>query len=345
MRKQSFTLILITFVILAILLLYALREPNDKEKAGRTLVRLQLQWLPQAQFAGFYVAEANNYYAEEGLSVALSHGGPDINPIQRLVSDQADIATVTGDQVLVWQNNNPGTISLKAIGNVFNRNIAVFMSRKELGLNTPQSLIGKKVGVYPAYDTENILLCMLKKHGVSSNQVDIKPFPNLQEFLASKPSAVEVFPAYAINEPLLAQQAGIAVNIIDPEQFGVKFYSDTMVTTNSYLVKNRDVARRFIRASVRGWDFVRSNPDESLKIMYRVVGPAIGKGEPEKHQEAMMREAIKYLGVGPNKRLFEMEKSRWEAMSAGLADIGRIKNKEIYAEVCDFSILDEALIK
>jgi hypothetical protein len=56
----------------------------------------------------------------------------------------------------------------------------------------------------------------------------------------------------------------------------------------------------------------------------------------------MMREAIKYLGVGPNKRLFEMEKSRWEEMSAGLADIGRVKNKDIYAEVCDFSILDEA---
>ena len=76
--------------------------------------------------------------------------------------------------------------------------------------------------------------------------------------------------------------------------------------------------------------------------MYRVVGPVLGSGDSEKHQFDMMQSAIQYLGVGPQKRIFEMEKSRWEAMATSLEDIGRIKKKDLYIDICDFKILDEA---
>jgi ABC-type nitrate/sulfonate/bicarbonate transport system substrate-binding protein len=306
-------------------------------------VRLQLQWTPQAQFVGFYVAEAKNFYAEEGLDIEFSHGGPDINPIQRLVTQQVDIGLAPGDQVLVWQSNHQSeNVSLKAVGTVFKRNIAVFMSRRGQGISTPQALKGKKVGVYPSHDTENVLLCMLKKHGVNPSELEIRAFPDLKEFLSAKATAVDVFPAYLINEPLLAEQSGVAVDLIDPEQFGVKFYSDTIIATGAYLAQNRDVVKKFLRASARGWDFSRSNPAEALKLMYRVVGPSVGKGEPEKHQERMLRTALDYVGVGPEKRMFEMEKSRWEEMSKSLSEIGRVQTKEVYVEVCDFKIIDEA---
>ena len=225
MMKQSVPLAAFALVIIGFLFWFSVQQPSDKEKVGRATIRLQLQWYPQAQFAGFYVAEANNFYADEGLAVTFSHGGPEINPIQKLVSGQADIATVTGDQTLVWESSNGGKgVSLRAIGTVFNRNIAVFMARTEFGPLTPQTLIGKKVGVFPSYDTENVLLSMLQKHGISSNQVDIVSFPNIQAWLAKNPDTVEVFPSYRINEPLLAEQSNIRVNLLDPEEFRYNSY-------------------------------------------------------------------------------------------------------------------------
>src|SRR4051794_21225051 len=116
MKKQIRIILGVLVIVVAALVWFALRSPSDRELAGRTKVRLQLQWLPQAQFVGFYVAEAKNFYAEEGLAIELSHGGPDIPVIQRLVTQQADIALATGDQVLVWQSNHQNeNVSLKAV--------------------------------------------------------------------------------------------------------------------------------------------------------------------------------------------------------------------------------------
>lgn len=346
MRKQVRIVLAVLTVAAVTLIWFALRSPSDRDLAGRTKVRLQLQWIPQAQFIGFYVAEARNFYAEEGLAIELSHGGPEINPIRRLVTQQADIALATGDQVLVWQSGNEDkNVTLKAVGTVFNRSIAGFITRQGANITEPQNFKGKKVGVYPNYDTENVLLCMLKNHGVSSSELEIQNFPNLEEFLSGKPNAVDVFPAYLINEPLLAEQSGVPVYTIDPAKFGVVFYSDTIITTGGYLSQNRDVVKKFLRASAKGWEFARSHPAEALQAMYSVVGPAIGKGEPEKHQEKMLQEEIRYLGVGPDKRMFEMEKSRWEGMAKALEGIGRVKSKDVYTEVCDFKILDEAMGK
>ena len=137
-------LIVIVFAVGAIV--YSLYVDEDASLAGRDRVVFQLQWTPQSQFVGFYVAKAKGFFAEEGLTVDFLHGGPDVDPIKNVTNGEAQIGLATADQVLVWtdQNSSPQQ-DLKAIGTVFNKSIAGFMSRKSLGISTPEQLRGKKL--------------------------------------------------------------------------------------------------------------------------------------------------------------------------------------------------------
>ena len=151
------------------------------------------------------------------------------------------------------------------------------------------------------------------------------------------------FPSFVgFDCPNMQKQVRIVVGVLAIFVAAWVWFADTIITTGAYLAQNRDVVKKFLRASARGWDFSRSNPAEALQLMYRVVGPSIGKGEPEKHQERMLKTALDYVNAGPETRMFEMEKSRWQEMSKSLSEIGRVKTREVYLEVCDFKIIDEA---
>lgn len=340
MKRTWVLLAVIAAICIGGLAWWSITKPSDNTLAGRNKVTLQLQWFPQAQFIGFYVAQAKNYYADEGLLVEFRHGGPDVDPIKAVAQGESQIGLATADQVLIWtdRNKSPQT-RLKAIGTVFNRSIACFMSKTVLNIDSPQQFRGKTVGVYPSYDTENLLLALLHKHNIPESQLKVAQFPSFVQF---EDDSVQVFPAYRINEPLLAQLKNIPVNCLDPSKFGVQFYSDTIITRGEYYDQNREILKKFLRASSRGWSYAQQNPDEALKLMYQVVRGAIGEGLPKEHQAMMLNEAVKFIGAGPDNLNFFMEKSKWDSMEEDLLAIKRISRTGLVGEVCDFKIVDEA---
>ncbi len=342
MKRTWIALFLLAVLVGGFLVWWSRAHQDDAILAGRNKIILQLQWYPQAQFMGFYVAKAKNYYAAEGLSVDFAHGGPEVDPIKNLVSGQAQIGLATGDQVLIWSDRNKDPhLSLKAVGTVFNQSIAAFMSKPRVTLDSPQDFIGKTIGVYPTYDTENLLLALLEKHKIPQSKVKLVSFPS---FLSFEDDTVQVFPSYLINEPLLAEQRGIhSPNLLRPSDHGVRFYSDTIFTTGEYYSKNQEMIRKFLRASAKGWAYAQQNPQESLDLMYQVVKGAIGTGQPQEHQAAMLREALKYIDLGPNTLTFHMDKTRWEDMEKDLFAIHRLSKMGSVDAICDFKIVEEAL--
>jgi NitT/TauT family transport system substrate-binding protein len=298
---------------------------------------VQLQWEPSAQFLGFYAAKAEGYFADSALDVKFLHGGPNVNPISNIINGNADIGLATADQVLRWNDQNP-TRRLKAVGTVFDRSLAVFMVRADSGIDGPQDFKGKRIGVFPSYDTESLMRLLVRKVGLDASDVVQVNFPNFANF---ENGELDAFGAYIINEPELAALRGIKVNLIDPVTYGIHFYSDTVIVREEYLKTNRKIVVSFLRAASRGWRFAEDKLSDSLNDMRTEVGGIFGAGEPWQHQEKAAAAAIKFLRGGTGNVLI-MRRETWDSLATDLRSIDVISRNNIIDETCDFEIIDEA---
>lgn len=105
-------------------------------------VTVQLKWVHQAQFAGFYVALERGYYTEENLEVRLVPGGRDINIAQAVAGGQADFGVLAAEDILINRNNG---LPLKAIATIYRRSAVVFLSKADSGITRPKDFLGKTV--------------------------------------------------------------------------------------------------------------------------------------------------------------------------------------------------------
>lgn len=334
-RHISLIIGLIVLCISGFLIYESWNKDDDVKLAGKTTIRLQLQWFDQAQFIGFYVADSKGYYAEEGLTIKIVPGGFNINPIMKVRMGDADIGLATADQVLLQKAAGH---DIRAFGNVFNKSIACFISRQDLNIQAPHDLLGKKVGVYKGFDTENILLSILKKHNIDEKNINIIDAGSFAAFLANE---LDAFPSYLINEPMLAKEKGIPVNILYPDDFGVQFYSDTIFTTEEYLKNNRASLARFLKASERGWDYAEQNPEEAIDILYRHTRSSGSKLSSSSHQKRMLQKVLEHIRGGPQNRMFFMDRTRWDSMERSLFSIDKLKTQGHVGELCDFTLANQ----
>jgi NitT/TauT family transport system substrate-binding protein len=308
---------------------------SDVEQSAQVPLTVQLQWEPSAQFLGFYVAKQRGFYADEKLDVRFLHGGPNVDPIANVVQKNAGIGISTADQVLRWNSTKPGE-PLTAFGTVFGRSLAVFMVHANSGIKSPSDFKGKKIGVFPSYDTESLLRLLLEKENISRGDVKQVNFPSFVNF---ERGDIDAYGAYLINEPVLARLRKIDVRLIDPANYGVRFYSDTLIARQDYFRQHRSTVDAFVRASIRGWEASESNPNGALEDMKREVGSIFGPGEPWEHQRGVAEEAVKYLRVGRSK-VFVMNRDIWQEMEVALLRLGVLAKGGIVDETCDFSLAE-----
>jgi len=320
-NKVVIFIILLAVAVSVGLLLTSATLPSDR-KLDPTVVpiRVQLQWYDQAQFIGFYVAQEKGYYASENLDVQLVPGGFGIPPIRSVFSGEADIGIATGDRVLIRAAERGDIL---AFATVFPRSIACFISHVDQPVRRPADFKGKRVGVYPGFDSETILELILHKHSIPKDQVAIQPAGPLQGF---KSRQIDVFPAYEINEPLKFQPGEIV--IFRPEDHGVQFYSDTLFTTREFALANRDAIASFTRASIRGWNYAMQNPEEAIQIFSRYTAGSLNVDQvgTMAHQRRMLGLITNILQEQPASRRLLMDPKRWEAMAESMTSAGMLQS-------------------
>lgn len=328
MRHRFANFLLITLAALAVLvLLYFVVAPDDLEQQHQNELTLQLQWIPTAQFLGVYVAIHENYFAQEGLKVELLHGGPTVDPLRRLTDGDCNIAIATADQVimrdhLARKGEIEGVSGLKALGVVFKRSVAVFMLHGQSQAESLSVLRNKRIGVYPNYDSDHILSALLQKAGIAKEEVSVVPFPQLADWFTKD---LDIFPSYLFNEPIEAATRGVPFNLIDPQDFGVNFYSDTIVVTDEFLQTHPEPLRRFMTALRRGWSYAKANPKAAVEMMLNLEQAAIlGRGGKTEAllEQAKANSVVKYLGDDSN--LLVIDDQHWLSMVATLQTIGAI---------------------
>ena len=230
-------------------------------------VKLQLRWLHQFQFAGYYMAKEKGFYAAENLDVELIEGGPQaLAPIDDVLKEKVDFA-VTGSGVVIERMQGKPVIALAAI---MQTSPIVWITLKESHINTPHEMAGHDVLIMPAPESAE-LLTMLEKEGIDLANINIKPTTfDINDLIEGRAQAYD---GYISNEPYFLEQRGIEYSIINPKDYGINFYSDVLITSEAMVDEKPEVVAAFKRASLLGWEYALNHIEESISLIHQQYAP------------------------------------------------------------------------
>ena len=288
---------LVALLVAAVLGLAACGGDDEGDSAGGDTgqldkVSLQLKWVTQAQFAGYYAAKEKGYYEEEGLDVTIKPGGPEITPEQVVLGKQADFGVDWLPSLLSFRDKGNDLVN---IAQVFTRSGMLELTHKDSGIESIADLRGKKVGVW-CCGNENELYAALTKNGIHlKDDVTIvnQPF-NMNLFLERQVDAAAAMTYNELAQVLETENPETNelytlddLNVISMEDAGTAMLEDGLFVRGDWLEEegNEDVAKRFLKASFKGWAFCRDSQDECLQIVLDN-----GTTLPEGHQRWQLNE-------------------------------------------------------
>src|SRR3954471_22331553 len=256
-----------------------------------TKVTLQLKWVTQAQFAGYYAAKAKGYYEKAGLDVTIKPGGPNIVPEQVVAGGQAQFGI---DWLSSLMLSRAEGIPLVSISQVFNKSGLTLITWKDTGINTVAKMKNKKVANW-LFGNEFEVFAALAKNGMDpahNKGVTIvqEPF-TMDFFLKRQADAASAMTYNELAQVLEAKNPKTGklytmsnLNVIKMQSVGTSMLEDNIFTTTDYLKSstNRDTAKKFIAASHQGWIYCRTHLKECVNITL-----ANGTALPHGHQTWM----------------------------------------------------------
>jgi NitT/TauT family transport system substrate-binding protein len=256
-------------------------------------VTLQLKWVAQAQFAGYFVAKDKGFYDEAGLDVTIKAGGPDIAPPQVIAGGGADVIVDWMPSALASREKG---VPLVNIAQPFKRSGLMLSCRKETGITKPADFADKTLGVW-FYGNEYPFLSWmsqlgLKTDGAAGGVKVLKQGFNVDPFLQKQADCISTM---TYNEYWQIVEAGVKPEDIVTfkyEEQGVATLEDGLYALEDKLKDPAFVATmgKFVKASMKGWEYARANPDEAVKIVLANDGTG---AQTEAHQKTMMGEINK----------------------------------------------------
>ena len=289
--------------------------PKAASSAGAlTPVTLQLQWLAQAQFAGYYAAVAQGYYKDEGLDVTIKEAGADTVPIKSVAAGDADYAISWVPKVL---GSIEQGVNVTDVAQIFERSGTTQISFKGKNITTPADLKGKKVGSW-GYGNEWELFAGMQDAGIntSSGISLVQQAFDMKGFLAGDIDAAQAmtYNEYAqvletINPATGKLYTPGDLNVINWNDNGTAMLQDAIWADASKLAddaayKSRTV--KFIKASIKGWIYVRDNPQKSADIV-TAAGSTLGTS----HQLWMTNEVNKLIWPSANGGIGMIDTRSW----------------------------------
>ena len=262
-------------------------------------VTLQLKWVTQAQFAGYYVALEKGFYDEAGLDVTIRPGGPDIAPPQVIVGGGADVIIDWLPSALASRERG---VPLVNIAQPFKRSGLMLVCLKDTGIRSPQDFRGRTIGVW-FFGNEYPFLSWMSKLGIQTEGGDdgvtvLKQLFNVDPLLQRQ---AECISAMTYNEYWQIIDAGIPAEelvVFKYEDQGVSTLEDGLYALEERLADPVFVERmvRFVQASMKGWAWARENTDAAADIVLEFDDTGV---QTEEHQRRMMGE-INKLTEGSN---------------------------------------------
>ncbi len=320
-------------------------------------INFQSKWFPQAQFAGYFVAQDKGFYAEEGLTVNILDGG-NVNPTVQVATGNADFGTDWVANMLAQREQG---LDVVAIAQMFQASGYRMVALRSSGIEEIADMAGRKVGVW-AFGNEFAAEAVFAAAGFTSNLDPTETNPDVDAVVYAFdpslvfPNEVDVASAMTYNE--LDQIIGLGyeldvLSVLDPADIGADLLEDNIFTTPAVLasenfkgsgLSGREVAERFLRASIRGWEYAVENQEEAVQIVLAHCGETCaGSGSrqsPLIHQTWQMAETAKLVKPTPDTVVGAIDRAAFERSVALLVEVGLLNSSVAFDDVVTTSVYD-----
>jgi NitT/TauT family transport system substrate-binding protein len=269
-----------------------------------TPVKLQLQWVPQAQFAGYFAAVDQGFYKDEGLDVTILPGAVDIVPATVVAGGNAEFGISWVPKMLASRESGA---DVQVIGQVFQRSGTLEVAFKDKNITKPEDWRGKKVGTW-GFGNEAELYAAMRKVGIDpNNKDDVTILPqqfDMNAFLNGELDAAEAMIYNEYAQVLEAKNPATGelyqpedMDVISMESAGTAMLQDAIFASQAWLAKsgNEDIAVKFLRASFKGWQYCRDNAASCVDIVLKSDAKL-----PKGHQTWQLNEINALIWPSPN---------------------------------------------
>jgi len=270
---------------------------------------IALDWTANTNHTGFFVAQANGFYKENGLEVTLRSPAEDnyaMTPAKLVLEDKAQFAIAPSESVIAY--NTQKEVHLIATAAILQHDASAIVSLKNSGIQRMADLAGKKYASYDARFEDTIVAEMVKKDGGKEPHIKITPekLGIWDTLLAGKADATWVFMPW---EGIMAHHEGIELNSFSLDEFEIPYgYSPVLLAKNHYLEDNHEIAKNFHLATAKGFEWAAENPVDSAKILQKSAAP-----EDSKNLEFLIesQKAINTYYLDSNTNWGSMQADRW----------------------------------
>lgn len=283
-------------------------------------ITLQLRWLHQFQFAGYYMAKEQGYYREAGLEVEFRERPVERSEVEVLLAGEADYA-VSGSNILLDRANGAPLVALAAISQ---QSPLALLVRGDSAIREPADLRGKRIMVRAEDAT---IFAMLRAAGLPPEEYQrVAPSFNHYDLIDDK---VDAMIAYTTNEGFLLQELGIPYRYLKPADYGIDTYGDILITTEQEVAQHRERVERMRDASLKGWQYAFDYPDETIALIRERYNSQNKSREALEYEARALRQLVQPERVA----LGQMRPAQWEmirqhylqqGMLSGVEDVTRL---------------------
>jgi len=298
------------FSILVLMIAIVSCGPQQAQKAPDE-VKLQLKWVHQVQFAGFYMAQEKGYYAKENIRVTFLEGGQKIDLPGQVITGRAGFVVLAPEEILIKRSQGG---DIRAIAAIYRRSGAVFLAMADSGIVRPRDFVGKTVAAIGTGDFETQLYAMMKKLGLDVSRIKVVPFDT--NYVGFIKGDVKITGAFATAGLIRLRRKGLKLNLIWPSDYGIHFYSDTLATTDKMISEMPDLVNRFLRASLKGWQDAIEDYHQAVAVALKY---STGVYADKQLQTAMMEAMLPLVHTGED-QIGWMKDEVWQGMYGMLSD-------------------------
>ncbi|MCL4441944.1 MAG: ABC transporter substrate-binding protein [Firmicutes bacterium] len=268
-------------------------------------IKCQLNWIKDIEMAGMLAALGKGYYKEEGLEVDFSSGGPQIDPPTVVAGGGALIGTA-GAATLHIRARLQG-VPVKSFGTAFQRTPTGLMSLAKNPIKSAKDAVGKRIGLQTG--ARGAWSIILRKAGLTEDQmqivnVGVDPTP-----LAI--GQVDGIWCFVTSQPLALKAKGVDVYTVSAADLGYVAYTVFFFTTEDVLKNRNELVVRWLRATIRGWEYNEKHPEEIAKLVVEKYGPP-GLNVEQQTEANKLELPFLHSSITERKGLCWMEASVWE---------------------------------